>query len=151
MNLQHLKFCSSKIKIVFDFTSFNDILSLLGWIVSTSLAGATIGSFTGGSLADKFGRTRTFQLDAIPLAVGAFLWFVLCPWLQVHEVWIYSNLFESLNQRHSTECTDNDNWPLTCWHWNWYLICSCATLYIWGSYIFKLKCVSASKCLIIFY
>lgn len=46
---------------------------LQGWIVSTSLAGATVGSFTGGSLADKFGRTRTFQLDAIPLAVGAFL------------------------------------------------------------------------------
>ncbi|KAG5535332.1 hypothetical protein RHGRI_023188 [Rhododendron griersonianum] len=45
----------------------------LGWIVSTLLAGATVGSFTGGTLADKFGRTRTFQLDAIPLAVGAFL------------------------------------------------------------------------------
>ncbi|CAG7911141.1 unnamed protein product [Brassica rapa] len=37
------------------------------------LAGATVGSFTGGALADKFGRTRTFQLDAIPLAIGAFL------------------------------------------------------------------------------
>ncbi|KAF5748009.1 Plastid hexose transporter isoform 2 [Tripterygium wilfordii] len=46
---------------------------LQGWIVSSLLAGATIGSFTGGSLADKFGRTRTFQLDAIPLAIGAFL------------------------------------------------------------------------------
>ncbi|XP_010549913.1 PREDICTED: plastidic glucose transporter 4 [Tarenaya hassleriana] len=46
---------------------------LQGWIVSSLLAGATVGSFTGGSLADKFGRTRTFQLDAIPLAVGAFL------------------------------------------------------------------------------
>ncbi|CAM8997944.1 unnamed protein product [Rhodiola kirilowii] len=46
---------------------------LQGWIVSASLAGATVGSFTGGTLADKFGRTRTFQLDAIPLAVGAFL------------------------------------------------------------------------------
>ncbi|XP_058180460.1 plastidic glucose transporter 4-like [Rhododendron vialii] len=46
---------------------------LQGWIVSTLLAGATVGSFTGGTLADKFGRTRTFQLDAIPLAVGAFL------------------------------------------------------------------------------
>ncbi|KAI8541881.1 hypothetical protein RHMOL_Rhmol08G0095300 [Rhododendron molle] len=45
----------------------------LGWIVSTLLAGATVGSFTGGTLADKFGRTRTFQLDAVPLAVGAFL------------------------------------------------------------------------------
>ncbi|ESW23608.1 hypothetical protein PHAVU_004G061900 [Phaseolus vulgaris] len=46
---------------------------LQGWIVSTLLAGATAGSFTGGSLADKFGRTRTFQLAAIPLAIGAFL------------------------------------------------------------------------------
>ncbi|KAL2241399.1 plastidic glucose transporter 4 isoform X2 [Sesamum indicum] len=46
---------------------------LQGWIVSTLLAGATVGSFTGGSLADKFGRTKTFVLDAIPLAVGAFL------------------------------------------------------------------------------
>lgn len=46
-----------------------------GWIVSALLAGATVGSFTGGALADKFGRTRTFQLDAIPLAVGAFLWY----------------------------------------------------------------------------
>ncbi|KAF8390108.1 hypothetical protein HHK36_024630 [Tetracentron sinense] len=43
------------------------------WVVSTTLAGATVGSFTGGTMADKFGRTRTFQLDAIPLAVGAFL------------------------------------------------------------------------------
>ncbi|CAK7344309.1 unnamed protein product [Dovyalis caffra] len=39
----------------------------------TLLAGATVGSFTGGALADKFGRTRTFQLDAIPLAIGALL------------------------------------------------------------------------------
>ncbi|XP_006603059.1 plastidic glucose transporter 4 isoform X1 [Glycine max] len=44
-----------------------------GWIVSALLAGATVGSFTGGALADKFGRTRTFQLDAIPLAIGGFL------------------------------------------------------------------------------
>lgn len=44
-----------------------------GWIVSTLLAGATIGSFTGGSLADQFGRKKTFLLDAIPLTVGAFL------------------------------------------------------------------------------
>ncbi|KAJ6766364.1 MAJOR FACILITATOR SUGAR TRANSPORTER MAJOR FACILITATOR SUPERFAMILY-RELATED [Salix purpurea] len=47
--------------------------ALQGWIVSTLLAGATVGSFTGGALADKFGRTRTFQLDAIPLTIGALL------------------------------------------------------------------------------
>ncbi|XP_052196645.1 plastidic glucose transporter 4 isoform X2 [Diospyros lotus] len=46
---------------------------LQGWVVSTLLAGATVGSFTGGSLAEKFGRTKAFQLDAIPLTVGAFL------------------------------------------------------------------------------
>ncbi|GMH28023.1 hypothetical protein Nepgr_029866 [Nepenthes gracilis] len=45
---------------------------LQGWVVSTLLAGATVGSFTGGSLANKFGRTKTFQLDVIPLAIGAF-------------------------------------------------------------------------------
>lgn len=46
---------------------------LQGWVVSALLAGATVGSFTGGSLADKFGRTKTFVLDTIPLAVGTFL------------------------------------------------------------------------------
>ncbi|CAN6872857.1 unnamed protein product [Brassica oleracea] len=51
----------------------DNALLIAGWIVSALLAGATVGSFTGGALADKFGRTRTFQLDAIPLAVGAFL------------------------------------------------------------------------------
>ncbi|KAL4362053.1 hypothetical protein GQ457_04G023330 [Hibiscus cannabinus] len=44
-----------------------------GWVVSTLLAAAAVGSFTGGALADKFGRTRTFQLDAIPLIIGALL------------------------------------------------------------------------------
>ncbi|KAK8694400.1 hypothetical protein V6N13_071953 [Hibiscus sabdariffa] len=39
----------------------------------TLLAAAAVGSFTGGALADKFGRTRTFQLDAIPLIIGALL------------------------------------------------------------------------------
>ncbi|KAK7316166.1 hypothetical protein VNO77_34964 [Canavalia gladiata] len=63
-----------------------------GWIVSTSLAGATVGSFTGGALSDKIGRTRTFQLDAIPLAIGAFLWSCYSP-----------------------EGSDNDHWSLTCW------------------------------------
>ncbi|XP_076919910.1 plastidic glucose transporter 4-like [Bidens hawaiensis] len=46
---------------------------LQGWVVSTLLAGATVGSFTGGSLADHFGRTKTFILDAVPLTIGAIL------------------------------------------------------------------------------
>ena len=49
------------------------LFSYIGWVVSSTLAGATIGSFTGGVLADKFGCTRTFQLDAIPLIIGAIL------------------------------------------------------------------------------
>lgn len=48
-----------------------------GWVVSALLAGATVGSFTGGLLADKIGRTKTFMLDVIPLAAGVFLRFVL--------------------------------------------------------------------------
>lgn len=44
-----------------------------GWVVSSTLAGATVGSFTGGALADKIGRKRTFQLDALPLIVGTIL------------------------------------------------------------------------------
>ncbi|XP_042499773.1 plastidic glucose transporter 4 isoform X2 [Macadamia integrifolia] len=65
---------------------------LKGWVVSTTLAGATVGSFTGGSLADKFGRTRTFQLDAIPLAVGAFL----CATAQSVQVMIVGRLLAGL-------------------------------------------------------
>jgi len=41
--------------------------------VSSTLAGATVGSFTGGALADKLGRKRTFQLNALPLIVGTIL------------------------------------------------------------------------------
>jgi MFS family permease len=44
-----------------------------GWVVSSTLAGATVGSFTGGTLADKLGRKRTFQLNALPLIVGTLL------------------------------------------------------------------------------
>lgn len=55
-----------------------DLIFPTGWVVSTLLAGATVGSFTGGTLADKFGRTKTFILDAIPLTIGAFLWYVPC-------------------------------------------------------------------------
>jgi sugar porter (SP) family MFS transporter len=47
--------------------------AIQGWVVSITLIGATVGSFTGGALADKFGRTRSFQLDAIPLVVGTLL------------------------------------------------------------------------------
>lgn len=44
-----------------------------GWVVSSTLAGATVGSFTGGALADNLGRKRTFQINAVPLIVGTLL------------------------------------------------------------------------------
>ncbi|KAJ0099576.1 hypothetical protein Patl1_21433 [Pistacia atlantica] len=63
-----------------------------GWIVSTLLAGATVGSFTGGALADKFGRTKTFQLDAIPLAIGA----ILCATAQSVQTMIIGRLLAGI-------------------------------------------------------
>ncbi|KAJ8761223.1 hypothetical protein K2173_001279 [Erythroxylum novogranatense] len=65
---------------------------LQGWVVSTLLAGATVGSFTGGALADKFGRTRTFQLDAIPLAVGT----ILCATAQSVQTMIIGRLLAGI-------------------------------------------------------
>jgi MFS family permease len=44
-----------------------------GFVVSTFLVGAFIGSVSGGVLADKVGRRRTFQIDMLPLIVGAAL------------------------------------------------------------------------------
>ncbi|CAG9466782.1 unnamed protein product [Pedinophyceae sp. YPF-701] len=44
-----------------------------GSIVSTVLAGAAIGSFTGGSLADSLGRKRALIANSVPLFLGAFL------------------------------------------------------------------------------
>jgi MFS family permease len=56
---------------------WNMLSVCLGWVVSSTLAGATVGSFTGGSLADKIGCRRTFQLDAIPLLIGTLLRYLL--------------------------------------------------------------------------
>ncbi|KAG0579671.1 hypothetical protein KC19_4G115600 [Ceratodon purpureus] len=39
---------------------------LQGWVVSSTLAGA---AFTGGALADKIGRRRTLQPNAVPLSL----------------------------------------------------------------------------------
>ncbi|EFJ32048.1 hypothetical protein SELMODRAFT_439936 [Selaginella moellendorffii] len=41
-----------------------------GFVVSIFIVGAFAGSVSGGVLADKIGRRRTFQLDMIPLVLG---------------------------------------------------------------------------------
>ncbi|KAH7447460.1 hypothetical protein KP509_01G108000 [Ceratopteris richardii] len=46
---------------------------LEGFVVSTFLVGAFIGSISGGVLADRIGRRRTFQLDMAPLILGTAL------------------------------------------------------------------------------
>lgn len=69
----HLGVVNGALEYLAKDLGFAENTVLQGWVVSTTLAGATVGSFTGGALADKFGRKKTFQLDAIPLIVGAFL------------------------------------------------------------------------------
>ncbi|KAJ7570475.1 hypothetical protein O6H91_01G121500 [Diphasiastrum complanatum] len=44
-----------------------------GFVVSIFLIGAFLGSLSGGILADKVGRRRTFQLDMLPMILGAAL------------------------------------------------------------------------------
>ncbi|RZS15298.1 hypothetical protein BHM03_00047110 [Ensete ventricosum] len=75
---------------------------LQGWVVSTTLAGATVGSFTGGALADKLGRTRTFQLDAIPLVIGAFL-----RWRTMFAVAIFPAVLMALGM---AVCPESPRW-----------------------------------------
>ncbi|KAH9793403.1 putative plastidic glucose transporter 1 [Citrus sinensis] len=46
---------------------------LEGLVVSIFIAGAFVGSISSGSLADKLGCRRTFQIDTIPLILGAII------------------------------------------------------------------------------
>ncbi|KAJ4730097.1 Plastidic glucose transporter like [Melia azedarach] len=46
---------------------------LEGLVVSIFIAGAFVGSISSGSLVDKLGCRRTFQIDTIPLILGAFI------------------------------------------------------------------------------
>lgn len=42
-------------------------------VVSTTLAGAALGSLTGGACADAFGRRASFMLCALPMLAGPLL------------------------------------------------------------------------------
>lgn len=46
---------------------------LEGLVVSIFIAGAFVGSISSGSLVDKLGFRRTFQIDTIPLILGAVI------------------------------------------------------------------------------
>jgi MFS family permease len=49
----------------------NSILE--GLVVSIFIVGAFVGSISSGLLVDKLGCRRTFQIDTIPLILGAIL------------------------------------------------------------------------------
>ncbi|KAL8034469.1 hypothetical protein ABFX02_12G030900 [Erythranthe guttata] len=88
----HLGVVNGALEYLAKDLGFAENTVLQGWVVSALLAGATVGSFTGGSLADKFGRTKTFMLDAIPLTVGAFL----CATAQSIETMIIGRLLSGI-------------------------------------------------------
>lgn len=46
---------------------------LEGLVVSIFIVGAFIGSLGAGALVDRLGCRRTFQIDTIPLILGAVL------------------------------------------------------------------------------
>ena len=50
-----------------------DIFPVLLQVVSSALLGATAGSITGSSLADKRGRKKSFLIACLPLVLGSFL------------------------------------------------------------------------------
>jgi hypothetical protein len=58
-----------------------------GFVVSIFIVGAFIGSISGGVLADKVGRRRTFQIDAIPLILGAALRYLQLPIMVISWIW----------------------------------------------------------------
>lgn len=47
--------------------------SLQGLVISSSLAGAAVGSLGGSGLADALGRRKAFFLDCVPLLLGALI------------------------------------------------------------------------------
>ncbi|KAH9306195.1 hypothetical protein KI387_010599 [Taxus chinensis] len=85
----HLGVVNGALEYLAKDLGFAENTVLQGWVVSTTLAGATVGSFTGGALADKLGRKRTFQLDALPLIIGAFLRFATVQFLPLLFVYFY--------------------------------------------------------------
>lgn len=69
----HLGVINGSLEHIAAGLGFADDTILQGWVVSSTLAGAAVGCFSGGVLADKIGRRRTFQLNAVPLLLGPLI------------------------------------------------------------------------------
>eukprot|EP01018_Ginkgo_biloba_P002308 Gb_38332 [translate_table: standard] len=65
------------VNVAFDYLAkdlgFAGDIILQAWVVSTTIISAVVGSFIGGVLAETLGRKKAFQLDAVPLVIGAIL------------------------------------------------------------------------------
>eukprot|EP00245_Coleochaete_scutata_P007502 TRINITY_DN22930_c0_g1_i1.p1 TRINITY_DN22930_c0_g1~~TRINITY_DN22930_c0_g1_i1.p1 ORF type:complete len:566 (-),score=98.83 TRINITY_DN22930_c0_g1_i1:158-1855(-) len=69
----HISVVNGSLEYIAKDLGFPGNANIAGWVVSILLAGATFGSFAGGTLADRFGRTRAFQINALPLILGTIL------------------------------------------------------------------------------
>ncbi|XP_042425080.1 probable plastidic glucose transporter 1 [Zingiber officinale] len=69
----HIGVMNGPIEAIAHELGFEGNSFLEGLVVSIFIAGAFIGSLGVASLVDKFGSRRTFQLDTIPLILGALL------------------------------------------------------------------------------
>ncbi|CAD5187216.1 unnamed protein product [Musa acuminata subsp. malaccensis] len=69
----HIGVMNGPIEAIAHELGFEGNSFLEGLVVSIFIAGAFIGSLGVSSFVDKFGSRRTFQLDTIPLILGALL------------------------------------------------------------------------------
>lgn len=69
----HLGVVNGPLEAIAADLGFAGNTALQGAIVSSSLAGAAVGSLGGSGLADSVGRRKAFLLDTIPLLLGALL------------------------------------------------------------------------------
>ncbi|XP_074573571.1 putative plastidic glucose transporter 1 isoform X1 [Curcuma longa] len=69
----HIGVMNGPIEAIAHELGFEGNSFLEGLVVSIFITGAFIGSLGVSSLVDKFGSRRTFQLDTIPLMLGALL------------------------------------------------------------------------------
>lgn len=69
----HLGIVNGPLDVIATDLGFAGNTALQGAIVSSSLAGATVGSLGGAGVADSMGRRKAFLLDSIPLLAGALL------------------------------------------------------------------------------
>lgn len=69
----HLGVVNGPLQAIAADLGFAGNAGLQGLVVSSSLAGAAVGSLGGSGLADTLGRRKAFLLDCVPLMAGAVL------------------------------------------------------------------------------